>query len=395
MKKIFWLRSVLKMVFALGSLAAVGACDLLPSDGPNANGVLSQASRRVKADPAAVMRFALVDIDAKIGAAAQQYYQPVFPAVPSVFETAGSFGRAGVGDTLRVSIWELGDSGVFAGKEKRGADFTVQVDVDGSISLPYTGRLRVAGRRLAEIEAAIVASLAGQAVQPQATVSFADNVSSTISVQGEVMKSGPYPVTRPNLRVLDAIAMAGGAKMQPYETVVRLTRGSGTLVVSLQDVMDQPDRYNVTVAAGDALLLARDQKKFLALGSVVQPGQKIFTKSPLTLSDGLGLIIGLDSNRSDAMGLYLFRKEPLELTRKYGIEPLPEDRETIPVVYRLNLKDPKSFFLMNTFPIEPNDIIYVSPAPLAEASRFFQILSGATGTVAIPRTLLGTYPASQ
>jgi hypothetical protein len=43
--------------------------------------------------------------------------------------------------------------------------------------------------------------------------------------------------------------------------------------------------------------------------------------------------------------------------------------------------------------MQPNDILYVSPAPLSEASRFFQILSGATSTVAIPRTLLGNYPS--
>ena len=47
----------------------------------------------------------------------------------------------------------------------------------------------------------------------------------------------------------------------------------------------------------------------------------------------------------------------------------------------------------------PNDtlyvstILYVSAIRLAEASRFFQILSGVTGTFAIPRTLLGNFPS--
>jgi polysaccharide export outer membrane protein len=165
--------------------------------------------------------------------------------------------------------------------------------------------------------------------------------------------------------------------------------------VSLQDVIDLPETYNVTVAAGDALLLSLNQRKFLALGAVLQPGQKNFTKSKLTLADGLGQVIGLDSTRSDPMGIYLFRREPIELTRRYGVEPLAEDHDTVPIVYQLNLKDPKSFFLMNGFPIRPNDIVFVSTAPLAEAAHFFQILSGATGTVAIPRTLLGNFPSAQ
>lgn len=395
MKDVVGLRSVLTAGVAFGMLVAVVGCDLLPSDGPNANGVLAQASRRVKADPAAVMRFALVDVDAKIAADVQRFYIPVLPAVPPVFDKPGTFGRVGIGDSLRVSIWELGDTGIFASKDRKGIDIIVRVDIDGTIALPYAGRFRVAGKRVSEIESAIVASLQGQTVQPQATVSVVENVSNVVSVQGEVARPGPYPVVRLNQRVLDAIAMAGGAKVQPYDAAVRLTRGDATMSVPLQYVIDYPNRYNVTVGAGDALLLSLNQRKFLALGAVAQPGQKTFTKTALNLSDGLGLITGLDPQRSDPMGLYLFRREPIQLARSYGVEPLAEDRETIPIVYRLNLKDPKSFFLINAFPLQPNDIVYVSQAPLAEAARFFQILSGATGTVAIPRTLLSNYPASQ
>ena len=387
---------ILRPLAALVSLAVVTAgCSLLPSDGPNSNGMLANASRRVKADPASVMRFALVDIDARIASDARKFYQPTLPVIPSVFEKQGSFGLVGVGDVLRVTIWEAGDGGIFASKDHKGADLSVQVDIDGTIALPYTGRFRVAGKRVAEIEAAIVANLNGQAVQPQATVVISERVSSTISVQGEVIKPGPYPVVQTNQRVLDAIAMAGGAKSPPYDTSVRLTRGRATMAVSLQDVVDQPERYNVTVGAGDALLLSLNQQKFLALGAVVQPGQKAFAKTRPSLSDGLGQVLGLDSTRSDAMGIYLFRREPLDLARQYGIQPLAEDHDAVPIVYQLNMKDPKSFFVANTFPMQSGDILFVSTAPLAEASHFFQILSGATGSVAIPRTLLGNYPNSQ
>ena len=48
---------------------------------------------------------------------------------------------------------------------------------------------------------------------------------------------------------------------------------------------------------------------------------------------------------------------------------------------------------MNAFPVRPGDILFVSQAPLADAAKFFQILSGATATVAIPRTLGGNFPS--
>ncbi|MEK7995310.1 MAG: polysaccharide biosynthesis/export family protein [Planctomycetota bacterium] len=389
--RLVW-RRIDRYMVVVGLCIAGTGCDLLPSDGPNANGMLAHASVNLKANP--VMRFALVGIDSRIARDAEQFYQPAMIVVPAAFQQIGSFGRAGVGDVLRVTIWEAGDVGLF-GKDRKGADMTVRVDVDGTIALPFTGRLPVAGRRLSEIETAIVSRLEGQAVQPQATVMVVDNVSSAASVQGDVGKPGPYPVAKANLRLLDMIAIAGGAKYPPYETRVRITRGRSTMSVSLQDVIDQPEKFNVSVAAGDTLLLTRNAQKFLALGAVAQPGEQVFRRSPLTLSDGLGQALGLDPSRSDAKGIYLFRREPVELARRYGVQLLPEDRDTVPIVYQLDLKAPQSFFVMSGFPVRPNDILYVSAAPLAEVARFMQILSGATATVAIPRTLAGNYPSGQ
>lgn len=378
----------------LGLSIAIPGCSLLPSDGPNSNEMLARASINKKADPKEVTRFALVGIDARIAADAEQFYLPTTGSVPAEFRGAGAFGLVGIGDVLRVTIWEAGDAGLFS-RDRKGTDVTVRVDVDGTMALPYAGRFPVAGKRLSDIEAVIVSRLTGQAVQPQATVLVADNVSSSASVQGEVLKPGLYPVAKANQRILDMIAMAGGAKYPPYETAVRLTRGRATLGTNLQDVIDLPDKFNVSIAAGDALLLSRKLQKFLALGAVVQPGEQVFRKETLTLSDGLGQVLGLDPARSDATAVYLFRREPISLATRYGIPLLAEDRDTVPIVYQLDMKDAKSFFVMNRFPLRPNDILFVSAAPLAEAARFFQILSGATGTVAIPRTLLGNYPSGQ
>ncbi|MGE0576370.1 MAG: polysaccharide biosynthesis/export family protein [Reyranella sp.] len=382
-----------RITVALG-VGAIGAgCDLLPSDGPSTNAMLASSSFSKKADPTAVMRFALVSIDARITRDCEQFYHPVASTVPDAFQKGGDFGQVGVGDVLHVTIWEPGE-GLF-GRDQKGESITVRVDVDGTISLPYAGRFAVAGRRLSQIESTIVSRLEGQAIQPQATVMIADNASSSASVQGDVIKPGPYPVTRGNLRVLDMIAMAGGAKFAPYESAVRLTRGRSTMSIMLEEVIDQPEIFNVPVAAGDSLLLTQKLKKFIALGAVALPGEQIFRKSRLTLSDGLGQAMGLDAQRSDAKGVYLFRREPVELARRYGVPLLEEDRDTVPIVYQLDLKDGKSFFAMSQFPVRPNDIVFVSTAPMAEAARFFQILSGATATVAIPRTLGGNFPSGR
>jgi polysaccharide export outer membrane protein len=381
----------------LPSLGVAG-CDLLPSDGPNANNVLAGAIEKKKADPAAAVQFALVGIDSRIASEVDRFYQSSPITLPAAFRKNPGFGIVGVGDTLHVTIFESGgtSSGVFSQAGKGGApELSVRVDADGMITIPYAGRIQASGRNIPSIEKAIERGIADQVVEPRVMVFVAESVSSIVSVQGEVAKPGFVPLVKPDARILDMIALSGGSKYPAYETGVRLTRGRATIDVGLQTVIDQPNVYNLKVDGGDALLLTRTIRKFIALGAVLKPGDQIFTKGSILLSDALGQVIGLDAQRSDAKAIYLFRKEPAELARRCGIALSAGNREFVPVVYQLDLKDPKNFFVLSSFPVRPNDILYVSSAPLADVSKFMQILAGASGSVAIPRTLFSSYPAAQ
>ena len=385
------------LVLALPALG-IASCDLLPSDGPNANYVLAGAIEKKKADPAAAVQFALVAIDSKIAAEVDRFYQSPPITLPAAFRRNPGFGIVGVGDTLHVTIFESAStaSGVFSQAGKGGApELTVRVDADGMITIPYAGRIQVSGRNIAAIEKAIERGIADQVVEPRVMVFVAESISSVVSVQGEVAKSGFVPLVKPDVRILDVIALSGGSKFPAYETNVRLTRGRATIDVGLQTIIDQPDVYNVKVDGGDALLLTRTIRKFIALGAVVRPGDQVFLKGSILLSDALGQVVGLDAQRSDAKAIYLFRKEPAELAQRCGIALSAGDRNFVPVVYQLDLKDPKNFFVLSSFPVRPNDILYVSSAPLADVSKFMQILAGASGAVAIPRTLTTNFPAAQ
>jgi polysaccharide export outer membrane protein len=45
----------------------------------------------------------------------------------------------------------------------------------------------------------------------------------------------------------------------------------------------------------------------------------------------------------------------------------------IPVIYVVDLKDPASLFVAQTFPIRDKDVLYVSRAPLSDLQRFVTI----------------------
>ncbi len=391
-------RALSQFLILLAFPSLVAGCDLLPSDGPNANYVLAGATEKKKADPAAAMQFALVAIDSKIAGEVERFYQQRPIVLPAAFQKNPGFGTVGVGDTLHVTIFESGSatSGVFSQAGKGGApELVVRVDADGMITIPYAGRIQASGRNIRTIEKAIERGVEGQVVEPRVMIFVSEPVSSVVSVQGEVAKPGFVPLVKPDMRVLDVIALSGGGKYPPYETGVRLTRGRATIDVGLQTIIAQPDVYNVKVDGGDALLLTHTIRKFIALGAVVKAGDQVFLKESIQLSDALGSVIGLDATRSDAKAIYLFRKEPVALAERCGIALSASNREFVPVVYQLDLKDPKNFFVLGAFPVRPDDILYVSTAPLADVAKFMQILSGASGTVAIPRTLFSNFPASR
>ena len=46
----------------------------------------------------------------------------------------------------------------------------------------------------------------------------------------------------------------------------------------------------------------------------------------------------------------------------------------MPVVYRIDLKNPNSFFVMQGFAVANKDLLYVSNAPAAELQKFLNVV---------------------
>ncbi len=53
----------------------------------------------------------------------------------------------------------------------------------------------------------------------------------------------------------------------------------------------------------------------------------------------------------------------------------------MPVIYRLNLRDPQGFFLATKFPMNDKDIQFVSNAQSVEFSKVLQVLALTGNTV--------------
>ena len=386
--------SPLLFFVALTIAAFAGGCSGLPNAGPLHSQVIASAELH-HSDPDQ-FDYTLIDVDERISLILNAYTRYAFA---DRFGTRGAgLGQLiGVGDTLAVSIFEAGADGLFSTIERKQTDLIVVVDNSGKISVPYGGNINVAGFTTREVRDAINERLQKRALEPDVLVRIADNQSRTVTVSGAVASSKKVPLGARGLRVLDAIALAGGATHEPYDTYVSLTRGSQREVVLLQTVVDSP-RENIFVRPNDVIYLYHGPRTFSALGSVKKEGRIPFASRRLNLIEAVALAGGLDDTESNPQGFFLFRYEyasvVYELTHGAGPVPVetngakgPSAAGYVPVVYRFDLNNPDTYLFAQAFPVRDKDVVYVAHQYSVEFDKFLSILNKSLTPVIVARTL--------
>ena len=210
-------------------------------------------------------------------------------------------GGAGAGE-YTVGAYDVLDITVY--DEQDFSSPALRVSVDGYISFPLIGRLKVKGLTTAQIEALITRKLGeGQILlNAHVAVRIADYNSKWFMVMGTVEKSGSYPLAE-NERVLDAISKAGGIpqgingasrKAKLVRTVHAGTAQEEQLVIDidLQSMQQGTDRQaNLFLQDKDTLFIHMPEN-FYILGEVKRPGAYPLSESDITLVEGIGLAGG-------------------------------------------------------------------------------------------------------
>ncbi len=139
---------------SLVALAFVGGCAGLPASGPST----SDLTRDAQEDQAQRL-YELVDLSPVVLAALNERRGESFSGRFGDYRSAPEI-RIGVGDFVAVTIWEAGAGGLFSAPLQmdrfspgsRTATIPEQaVARDGTISVPYAGRIVVAGRTGAQV----------------------------------------------------------------------------------------------------------------------------------------------------------------------------------------------------------------------------------------------------
>ena len=377
--KTSWISAGILANVALG----LGGCSALPDSGPSALDVAQQASNTD------VPRYEVIDIDSAVVATLRHRAPDSFAARFGDRRLAAE-PVIGVGDTVVVTIWEASAGGLFSAPlvtdkisvGSNAASIPEQVvGRDGGITVPYAGRIRVAGKTTRAVQEVIEKSLEGKAIQPQVLVTDTHPISNSVSVGGEVAGGARVPLSMKGDRVLDVVAAAGGVRAPVNETFVELSRGSTTYRMPLVTIINRPAE-NIYLHPNDVLTLVRDPQTFLAYGATGHNAEIPFDADGISLAQALVKAGGLLDNRSDPRGVFVFRYEKEPVLRSLRPESaLTTPGRLAPVVYRLNLADAYSLFLEQSFPIANRDLIYVSNSPSTEVQKVFEMIGGGMGTI--------------
>lgn len=368
------------------AVSSLTSCSGLPGAGPTA-GEVTAASKPTSTGET---RFALIDVDPNVVAKMESW---------AAVSLQGTFGKQGAtatqaigqGDYVQVTIWEAAAGGLFSapanaqltGSGSRQATIPEQVvGPDGAITVPYAGRVQVRDRTPQQVEQAVVTALTGKAIEPQALVTVTKNIANTVTVVGEVTGGARVPLTTRGDRILDVVASAGGTKAAAHETFVTLVRGRQSVRIPMQALLTNPSE-NVFVKPGDVISVAKEPQTFTSAGATGQNSVVPFDSIGITLDQAIARAGGLSDTRADPGGVFVIRYERPEEYDQLGFRrPDPGALAQVPVIYRINMRDPNGFFMARRFPIRNKDILFVSTAPAAEMQKAINVLIGFVGAAA-------------
>lgn len=326
----------------------------------------------------------IIDIDNRIAFLTSQSI-PV-RRFSDFYKSSSTFNNTiSAGDVVDVSIWEAPPallfgtasdiSGLSGSKEVKLPE--QMVDNKGQITIPFLGKISISGKTPEQVQAMIVKGLTKKANNPSAVVRIAKNNSADVTIVGEVTNSTRMPLTGKAERILDALAAAGGTKHPSSRISVQLNRRGQSVEMPFDAIIKDP-RQNVILQKGDVVSINYQTKSFTVLGATAKNTEIDFEAGGISLMQALARAGGLNDNRADARGVFIFRQESANILTPEQRAALPMQLQyasEVPVIYRLNLKEPINYIVAQNFAIKDKDLIYVSNAPGVEFRKFISLVA--------------------
>jgi len=379
-------------VILVGALCAALAGCGLPGAAPTSLELTAPSTSELGFD------YALVNINAGVVAKLDQFHPSFGEGFVGARAVASNALQAG--DVIGITVYESGGATLFpppsvvagaAAAPARIGDVATGasnippqvIEADGTIFVPYVGRVHAQGLTPGQAGALIQRNLEGKAVSPQVLVSLVNNIGNAVTVGGEVNTPRPVPLSSRGERLLDVIAAAGGAKYPAYESYVQVVRNGRVGKILLQTVVNNP-RENIIIRSRDQIYLSHNPRTFAVLGASLRVASYPFAYEKVTLTEAIAQAGGPIDMVGDPSGIYLFRFEPWFIAKDVvdaayiaNIGAAPP--EFVPVLYHINLRDAQSYFLTKSIQMRDKDVVLVTDAESTQVLKLLAVVRGFTG----------------
>jgi len=263
--------------------------------------------------------------------------------------------RVMVQDQLEIAINDVDVNSPFFQTALAGvrAGFIVgplEVDQEGILRLPYLRDIRVLGKTLNDVSLEVAEAAREVSPTAEATVRRTARLAQRVFVYGEVTAPGSAVIDREDYGLLEALASSGGPRGAPHLYTFVLHRDGAAFRTNVSSLSEQ----QVKAQDADVLKVEPDTRlAFHVTGVIGKPGRYPFPEPDSTVLDALTLAQGLVPGNSDARGVFVFRS----------------DGQGGNLVFGIDLTKPNAMFLAQHFSLAPNDVVYVSEAPVAQWQR--------------------------
>lgn len=368
-------------------ICTLSACGELPSQGPTVKEIIAPQEDKASPEGKAISDYEVVVVDqAVLGRISKS------PTSSFVAKFGNGIGRStsiiGIGDTVAVTIWESGPGGLFStrpatdsGSSAGGMRSTIPGQVlgrDGGLSIPYAGRIQAKGLTPQKLEAIIIESLAGKAINPQVVVTVTDRVSGTVNIIGQNVTRSNVQLFPGGDRILDVIARSGAGTADIEETEIRLNRGARSVSMPFEYLLRKPVE-NIYVHPNDVLVLSENPNELTVFGASGSNKSVRFGPNEFSLAQTLANAGGLLDNQADPEGVFVYR-----LVSKKAASGKYEKK---PVIYQFDMNQGGSLFHAKQFSMRDGDIVYVATARANALQKFIAILSGVRTEISAVQTL--------
>lgn len=280
------------------------------------------------------------------------------------------------GDMLNITIWDSAENSLLMAPGQRSVNLiAMRVSENGTIFIPYVGKVRVAQRTPDSARQSLQRQLEAVAPGAQVQLAMSEGRTNSVDMVGGVRSPGNIKMPDQDFSILAAISAAGGVNDALTNPRVKLVRGHNTYRTSLSHLLDNP-KLDTRLRGGDQIIVEKDARYFLSLGAAGSESQFPFNRDKVSALDALSLIGGVDDNRANPKGVLILREYPASALNSGQRGPRQER-----VVFTIDLTTSDGLFSARNFFINSGDLVLATESPVSSVRVIFGLIGSAFGVV--------------